>query len=102
MISYKFECWKCNEWHNGEARNRKELKAISESLGVTITNTTRRLRVTNKGRLWLIPLPFGKGLLVGGFPRLFVAPWKTAQWEFADWSEDYTEEVDEILKAGRE
>ena len=104
MISYKFECWKCNEWHNAKARNWEELTAISEGLGVEVItlNPATRIRVTNKGKLWLIPLPLGKGLLVGGYPRVFVAPWKVAQWEFADWSHEYTEEASAILKAGRE
>ena len=104
MISYKYECWKCNDWHNGEARNRKELAAISKGLGVEVvaSKAPPLLRLTNRGRLLLLRLPFGYGLIIGPRYVTGVYRYKTALWEFADWSEDYTPEVHSILRAGRE
>jgi hypothetical protein len=36
MFAYEFECWKCDEWHNGTAETETELKEITELLGVTV------------------------------------------------------------------
>ena len=36
MITYEYECWKCNEWHKGTTESQEELDAIVQEIGVTI------------------------------------------------------------------
>jgi hypothetical protein len=33
MISYEYECWKCDKWHADTAPSLEELEALSVSLG---------------------------------------------------------------------
>lgn len=86
MIRYKYECWKCSEWHEGMADNRRELKAIAESMGVRVIadRPDRKPRIANNGRLWLLPLPFGYGIALGVTGGAWFGKWRTARWEFAD------------------
>lgn len=36
MITYEYECWKCDEWHQASAANREELNEVTELMGVTV------------------------------------------------------------------
>jgi hypothetical protein len=88
MITYRYECWKCSEWHTGQAKNNKELAEIRQTIGVRVTTEQppKRLRVSNSGKLWLIPMPLDYGLVIGASTRypFILDKWQTAQWEYAD------------------
>lgn len=36
MITYEYECWKCDEWHTGSANTMAEIKAIEQDLQVKV------------------------------------------------------------------
>lgn len=90
MITYEYECWKCPNWHTGQAVNAKELSNLTTELGVSIRviKHPQRLRVSNGGKLWLVPVGLGYGLLIGATPRRpRLYNWQTALWEYCDHAE---------------
>lgn len=36
MISFSYECWKCDWEHHGSAESMEEIKVIEESLNVKV------------------------------------------------------------------
>lgn len=90
IIEFERDCWKCSDWHYAVAASERELVSMARSgdwlHSIRILNRERRrIRVGHRGRLWLIPWPGNRGILIGatGGP-LQVLPWITARWEFAD------------------
>lgn len=106
MITYKYACWKCDEWHDAIANNRGDLAQVVADLGVAVVITAdypRRLRVRRDGKLWLIPWTRNRGILIGATGGLVqVLPWITAQWEFADHDGGDDEWNDAVLGGPRE
>lgn len=96
MLKFEYECWKCPKWHETTARGalfgiKYARPAVSIGrLRLTIprifsaVNPPRPLLVGNRGILWLVPLPFGYGLLIGATPRLWVGEWTRTLWEYRD------------------
>ena len=88
MITYEYECWKCDKWHDQIASNAKDLTRVAHEVGVAIRvtgNEPRRIRVRRDGKVWLVPWTKDRGILIGASgPMFYVAPWITARWEFAD------------------
>ena len=89
MITYEYECWKCDKWHDQIASNAKDLTRVAHEVGVAIRvtgNEPRRIRVRRDGKLWLVPWTKDRGILIGqiSLSKFYVAPWVTARWEFAD------------------
>lgn len=36
MITYEYECWKCDQWHKGTTQSQEELTAIAQDVGVAV------------------------------------------------------------------
>lgn len=91
IIDYELDCWKCSEYHAGQAATEQEFWAVVTGGGDwqhavrVLKREPRRLRIRRDGKLWLIPWFGNRGILIGasGGP-VEILPWITARWEFAD------------------
>lgn len=36
MITYEYECWKCDQWHETTAEDNEELTEVTAQIGVAV------------------------------------------------------------------
>lgn len=88
-MNYGYECWKCDEWHALEINTRHELKALKKWAKIKPAKLPRRKFRTGRSeerRKFLIPLPFGLGMVIGGgfYARTLIRSWEWARYDYAD------------------
>lgn len=105
IITYEYECWKCNDWHKTISESDADFFDTISYLNTAVRILDRevpRIMSNADKDIWLIPLPKGRGLLLSWSCRLFsVLPWRTARWEFADYDGGSDLWNDEVISLGR-
>lgn len=110
IIEYEIDCWKCPKMHYGVASSEKQFWAIVNGGGDwqhtfrVLSTEPRRIRVGQRGRLWLIPWTRNRGIFIcfGDYRPIEIMPWQTARWEFADYGGGTDDWNHLVLTGGRQ